>query len=69
MGSEYLIVNPYHDYALRIMRILRDRHDMRAVCLYTNHEQLRSDLFLWPELCSDSLVAANFVARKRIFQR
>lgn len=59
-APQYLIQDPYHDYAGRFMDLLHRRYGWRAVCMYTDPTALRMNASRFPQLRSPQLVAASY---------
>ena len=58
----YLIQDPYHPYAVRMMSILRERFGWRALTYYTDPGHYEMDAYRFPELLDPELVAASYRA-------
>lgn len=60
VSGEYVIQDPYHDYAIRFMHLMHRKYGWRAVCLYTNSTDWRMNHSRYPELRSSELVSASY---------
>lgn len=60
MGGEYVIQDPYHDYAIRFMYEMANTYGWKAVCYYTNTEDLRRSFRAYPTLRDPAMVAASY---------
>lgn len=60
MGGEYVIQDPYHDYAIRFMYEMANTRGWKAVCYYTNTEDLRRSFRAYPTLRDSTMVAASY---------
>lgn len=60
MSGEYVIQDPYHDYAIRFMHLMQRKYGWRAVCFYTNSYDWRMNHSRYPELRSSDLVSASY---------
>ena len=58
--GEFVIQDPYHDYAIRFIHQLHRTHGWKAVCYYTNTEDLRRSFRSFPQLRDPGLIAASY---------
>ena len=58
--GEFVIQDPYHDYAVRFIRQMRHQYGWRAVCYYTDTQDLRRSFHSYPELQDPDLVSASY---------
>lgn len=58
--GEYLIQDPYHPYAIRLMRAMHREFGWRAICYYTDETDLRRDYGAYPMLQDPTQVAASY---------
>ena len=58
--GEFVIQDPYHDYAMRFMEVMHRRYGWRAVCMYLHPEALRMNAYAYPRLRSAQYVAASY---------
>ncbi|MFN8156428.1 MAG: ATP-grasp domain-containing protein [Candidatus Nanopelagicales bacterium] len=57
---EVLLMDPYVDYAQRLIPLLAERHGVRTVALYSDREKLRKNLRRAPE-CRGPHVSASYL--------
>ena len=60
MDGQYVIQDPYHDYAIRFMYQMHRNYGWKAVCFYTNTADLRRSFRSYPELRDPEMVAASY---------
>ncbi len=60
MGGQYVIQDPYHDYAVRFMYQMQRMYGWKAVCFYTNTVDLRRSFRAFPQLRDPEFVAASY---------
>lgn len=59
-GPQYVIQDPYHEYAARFMELMHRDYGWRAVCMYTDPTALRMNGYAYPLLRSPEYVAADY---------
>lgn len=59
-SGEYVIQDPYHPYAIHLLRLLRQQYGWKAICYYTNADDLRRSYSSYPQLQDPDLVAASY---------
>lgn len=60
MDGQYVIQDPYHDYAIRFMYQMHRNYGWKAVCFYTNTADLRRSFRSYPQLRDPEMVAASY---------
>ncbi len=60
MSGEYVIQDPYNDYAIRFIQHVHRSFGWKAVCYYTDTSDLRRNFHLFPQLGDPALVSASY---------
>jgi hypothetical protein len=65
MSGYYLAIDPYHDYAARMMSTLFHQHGLRAVCLHADRATEAQGRHHYPLISERDVVAAHVFADAR----